>query len=150
MLSLMMGSAGRAAELMVCEGVLGLRVGIEKVARGQRAVAEYFDRSCRELIGAALGDDVYGGTGAAAELGLRVAGDGDLGQRVDGKNGSGGAPDARLVYRRQIAVAIVHVGAVEQIVIGAAAVAVEAEQDRRSRPIRSILPDRWLRPGPVR
>ena len=108
--------------------VLGLRDSVEVVARSQVAVAEILEDAAMDLVGAALGNDVDGCAGTAAELCFRAAGDGNLSQCVDGKNGGRTAPDAGLVDRRQIAVAVVHVGAVEQIVVGAAAVAVEAEQ----------------------
>ncbi len=84
------------------------------------------------LVVAALGDDVDGGAGAAAELCFRIAGDGNFSERVDGKNGGGRAPDAGLVDGRQVAVAVVHVGAVEQVIIGAAAIPVEAKQSVRA------------------
>lgn len=81
-----------------------------------------------DQIGATLGDDIDGGAGTAAELGLRTAGDRNFREGVNRKNGGGAAPDAGLIDRGQIAVAIVHVGAVEQVIVGAAAIAVEAEQ----------------------
>ena len=108
--------------------VLGLVDGVEVVARAESAVAEVLEGATVNCVVAALGDDVDRRAGAAAELGFRAAGDGNLGQRVNGKNGGGAAPDAGLIDGRQVAVAIVHVGAVEQIVVGAAAVAVEAEE----------------------
>jgi len=46
------------------------------------------------------------------------------------------APHTGLVDRRQVAIAVVHVGAVEQVVVGAAAIAVQREQPIGTRRFR--------------
>ena len=129
-------AANRAAVLIIRKRVLRLIGSVEEVARAQRVIAEVLEGAAVKLVGAGLGDDVDRRAGAAAKLGLRTAGDRNLGQRIDRKDRDGTAPHAGLVDRRQVAIAVVHVGAVEQVVVGAAAIAVQAEQSIGTRRFR--------------
>ena len=54
-------SAGGTAKLMVAKGVFRLRVGVEKVARCQPAIAEVLKKTAVHRVVAALGHDVDGG-----------------------------------------------------------------------------------------
>ena len=122
------GPAQAAPKLMIGEAVLRVGRGVEEVARTQCGVAEVFKCRPVQYVGAALGHDVDRGARAASEFGLRAAGHGNFGQRIHRKNRRRAAPDARLVDGGQVAVAVVHVRAVQQVVVAAAAVAVQAEQ----------------------
>ena len=120
--------AERAAELVVAERVLRGRLLVEEVAGSQGIVAEVLVDRASQVIGARPGDDVDDGAGVAAVFGLGAGEHRELGHGIDGKHGGGGAENAGLVDGRQVPIPVVHVGAVEQIVVGAAAVAVDAEE----------------------
>src|SRR5260370_22330663 len=130
-------SAQGEAEVVVVKCTLRRTHGIKEVSGVERVVAKIFVNAAVDAVGPRLRNQVDGGAGAAAILGFRSVDDGNFLQRVHGKNGRRRSEYAALVDGRQIAVAIVHVGAVEEIVVGASTIAVDAEQSERSCGIRT-------------
>ena len=92
-----------------------------------------------DFIGAALGDDVDDGAGVATIFGLEVGEHVHFGDGVDGENGRGRAEDARLIDGWVIAVAVIHVGAIEQVVVGAATGAIHGELAEGSGGIGNLV-----------
>ncbi len=80
-----------------------------------------------QFIRSALGDDVDHGAAVAAILGLHIGDNAQFGNGVERENGCRVAEDARFIDGRIVAETIVHVGAVEQEIVGAAAGAVHRE-----------------------
>src|SRR5204862_1446623 len=118
------GAAQGSAELVVVERSLGLAGYVEVVAGIQCAIAEVFCRAAVKGVGAALGDNVDDRAGIASVFGLEIGEHVQFGNGVDRKNGGRRAEDSSLVNCGIVAVSIIHVGAVEQIVVRAAAGAV--------------------------
>ena len=138
------GTAKGAAELIVVKRFLRLasrliRGGIEIIAGVEGGVAEEFESRAVELVGAAFGDDVDDATGAAAVFRFEVGSDAKFGDGFDGENRCGGAERAGFVDGGVIAVAVVHVRAVEQEVVGAAARAVDGENAERAGGIGDLV-----------
>ena len=79
-------------------------------------------------VGTAFGDDVDCGTGAASEFSFRIAGDRQFGQCVDRENRRRTSPDTGLIDGRQIAVSVIHICAIQQVVVGSTTITVEAEK----------------------
>ena len=115
------GPAQRTAKLVIVERVLRVRLGVEKIARVERVIAEILEPAAVKLVGATLGDDVDDRTGVAPVLRFVIGEHPEFGHRFDGKNGGRRAEDPGLIDGRVIAVAVVHVGAVQQEVVRAAA-----------------------------
>src|SRR5579863_6329153 len=78
-------------------------------------------------VAAALGNDVDDRTGAATILRLEIGGHAHLSDGFHRKNGGGGAKHAGLVDGWIVAIAVVHVGAIEEEVVGAAAGSVDGK-----------------------
>src|SRR5205807_8237014 len=61
-------SSDLTAKLVIVEGVLRVRLGVEKIARVERVIAEILEPAAVKLVGATLGDDVDDRTGVAPVL----------------------------------------------------------------------------------
>ena len=121
-------------------GKFGLRVGsaarigfdVEDVARVEHIVAQEFKHRAVNIIGARFSNQVYNRAGVAPVLGLEVRQHRRFGDGFDGQDGCGRAEDAGFVDGRQVAIAVVHVCAVEQVIIRTPAIAVGTEQAERA------------------
>src|SRR6266404_2686117 len=127
--------AERHSELIVAER--GLRIGlwVEEVSRIKPVVAEELEQRAVEVVGSRLGDDVDDRAGVAAVFGFEVRLYGSLRDGFDWENSRGCPEHAGFVDRGQISITVIHIGAVEQIVVRAPAIAVRAEQSERTRGI---------------
>ena len=91
------------------------------------------------IVGAALGHDVDHGAAVASVLRLEIREHVHFGNRIERQDGRGIAKHAGLVDGRIVAVAVVHVGAVQQIIVGAAARAVHRELAEGTRRIGDLV-----------
>src|SRR5579872_2157439 len=121
------GAAERRSKLVVVEWSFRLTAEVEVVAGIECVVAEVLRCSTVKRVGAALGHDVDYGAGVTSVFRLEVGKYVDFGDGVDRQNCGRRSEHASLVDGRVVAVSIVHVGAVEKIVVGAAAGAVHGE-----------------------
>jgi len=114
------GSAERATKLVVVERGLGAGR-VEEVARIECVVAEVFDCRSVKRVRSAFGHDVNHRSGIPAVFRLVIGENTQLADRVDRQDGGRRPENACLIDGRIVAVAVVHVRAVEQIVVGAPA-----------------------------
>ena len=114
-------SAHRPPKLVVAKSIFGLAHIVKKIPRVQHRVAKIFKYAAVKLIGSAPGDDAYHRAGIPPVLRFKVRKHIQLLNRVLGKYRSGNAKHSALVDRWQIPVPVVHVRAVEQIIIRPAA-----------------------------
>src|SRR6185503_12983639 len=107
---------------------LRLRVAIEEITRIEFVVSEKLEKGTVKVVRARLGDDIHGSAGVTTKLGFDVCLNCRFGNGFDWQDGCWRSEDTRFIDGRQISIAIVHVGAIEQIVVCAPAIAVRAEQ----------------------
>src|SRR5207302_2370612 len=88
-----------------------------------------------ELVSARLGHDIHDRARISPVFRFAAADHRDLSQRVDGQNGGRCAKYPSFVDGRIVAIPIVHVRAIEQVIVGAAAIAIGAEESEGSRRI---------------
>lgn len=100
---------------------------VEEVARVEGAVAEEFNCRAMELIRSRLRNDVYDGARISTKLRVGPCDDRYLGERIEGQKGARGSPDAWFIDGRAIVVTVIHIGAVEKIVVRFTPAAVDAE-----------------------
>ena len=91
------------------------------------------------LVGTAFGHDVDHSTAVASVLGFEVREHAQLGDGIDRQNSRRIAEHSGLVNCRIVAEAVVHVGAVEQIVVRTAARTVHRESSERARRIADLV-----------
>ena len=116
------GAAQGAAKLVVVERLLrAVGLSVEVISRIQHRVAKEFQPGPVPIIGAAFGDDVDHRASATAVFGLEVGGDAQFGNRFHRQNRRRRAENACFVDGGVVAVAIVHVRAIEQEIVGAPA-----------------------------
>ena len=127
--------AQRAAKLVIVEGILGRPLGIEKVTGIKVLVAQEFEERSVKVISTRLGHNIHDRARIAPVLGFAAADDGNLGECVDRQDRGWRPEHAGFVDGRVVAVTVVHVGAIKQIVIGAAAIAIGAKESEGSRRI---------------
>ena len=106
---------------------LGRTDRVEIIPRIQSVVTEIFSGRAVNFIGAAFGDNINDRAGVASIFGLEVRKNVDFGHCVDRKDGRGRAKYSRLIDGRVIAVAVIHVSAVEQVVVRASASSVHGK-----------------------
>ncbi len=106
---------------------LGQAGRIEVVACIQRAVPEVVRCAAVNRVRTALGNDIDDCACAPAVLRCEVREHIHFGNGVDGKNRGRRPEDAGFVNRRVIAVAVIHVSAIQQVIVGPAAGAVHGE-----------------------
>ena len=116
--------------------ILRLVGSIEEIARIQRIVAEIFVDSAVESIGSRFGNNIDSSAGVASEFCLRAIRHGNFLQGVQRQDGGWSAEHTPLINRRQIAITVVHVGAVEQVVVGTSTIAIDAEEAKRPWRVR--------------
>src|ERR1700733_13033687 len=109
------------------KGSLGLAGNIEIIAGIQSVIPEIFGCASVHRVGSALGHDIDHTTRVAPILGLEVGNHVYFGYSVEGQNRGRSSEHACLVYRGIVTEAVVHVSAVEQIVVGSAPSAVHRE-----------------------
>src|SRR5262249_15608572 len=116
------------AELIVSKSRLRIGIQIKDVTSVEFVVAEKLEEGTVKIVRARLGDDIHGSAGVTTKLSFDVCLYCCFGDGFDRQNGCGSSEDAGFVDRRQVSVAVIHVGAVEQIIVCAPAIAVRAEQ----------------------
>src|SRR5208282_2832793 len=119
----------------VLEGVLRPH-GVEKVAGVQHRVPEILEHAAVDFVRPALRHDVHHRAGAAAIFGIEIGKHAEFGDGLERKYRGRYRKDPALIDYRQVAVAVVHVRAVEQEIVGSAAVAVARELAVGARGIR--------------
>src|SRR5258706_4895565 len=105
-------------------GLAGL---IEVIASIQCAVSEVLSGGTVDCIRSTLGNDIDDRSSAAAVFRCEVREDIHFRNGVDRKNGRGRPEDSSFVNGWVIAVTVVHIGAVQQIIVGAATGAVHGK-----------------------
>ena len=88
-----------------------------------------------KVISARLGHDIHNGARVAPVFRFPAADHRNLSQCVDGQNGGRRSKYPSFVDGRVVAVPIVHVRAIEQVIVGAAAIAIGAKESEGSRRI---------------
>src|SRR5690242_15253477 len=121
------GPTERAAELVVVERILRNGGAVEEVARVDSAVAKEFKCRTVELICSRLGYEVYDRSRVSAKLRIGPGDNRYLRESVERQKRRRGSPDARFVDGRIVAEAVIHIGAIQKVVVGAAAAAVDTE-----------------------
>ena len=106
---------------------LGLTRNVEVVTGIERAVAKVFSRAAVKSVGTALGDDVDHCARIPAIFGLEIRKHIEFGDGINRKNGGRRSEYSCLVDRWVVAVAVIHVGTVEQIVVRAATRTIHTE-----------------------
>src|SRR5438477_5897328 len=79
------------------------------------------------LVRSALGHHVDHAASAAAILGFKVRGNAEFGDGLHGKNRCGSAENTGFINGGIVAVAVVHIGAIEEKVVGATACAIDGK-----------------------
>ena len=91
------------------------------------------------VIGAALGDNVHNGAAVASILGLVIREHTQFADGVDGENGGRIAEHSCFVDRWIVTVPVIHVGAIEQVIVRASAGAVHGKFAERARRIGDLV-----------
>ena len=120
-------SAQRRAELVVAESALGIRIAVKKISRVHGVVAQEFESRTVKMIRPRLGDDVDHRAAVASVFGAELRLQVEFLDRVNRQNRSRSSADAGLVESGIVEKRIVVVGAVERVVVGAVAAAVNRE-----------------------
>ena len=118
---------------------LGLACRVKEISRIQRAVAEIFDQRTMQFIRPAFGYDIDYRARIPPVLSLEIRDHAQLRHRINGQNGRWCAEYSGFVDRRIIAVAVVHVGTVEQEVIRAATRSIHRKHAKRSRRVGDLV-----------
>ena len=88
-----------------------------------------------ELVGSGFGHDIHNGARIAPVLRFAAADDRNFGEGIDRQDRGRRAKYPSFVDSRVVAVPIVHVRAIEQVIVGAAAIAIGAKESEGSRRI---------------
>src|SRR6185503_1013034 len=122
----------RASELIVSERRLRIGIKIKDVSSVEFVVTEKLEQGTVKIVCSRLGDDVHSCAAVTTKLGFDVCLYGSFRNGLDWQNGCGSSEHAGFVDRRQVSVAVVHVRAIEQVIVCAPAIAVRAEQSERA------------------
>src|SRR6266403_482160 len=133
------GSAKRTAELVVMKRSFWSRRHVKKVPSVKRVVAEILEPGAMKLVRSTLCHDVDHRAAVSSVLCLEVRKYAHLANSVDWQNCRRRGEHATLVDSWVITVAVVHVRAVEQIIVGPSARPVHRKFSERSRRIRNLV-----------
>src|ERR1700704_2042316 len=133
------GAAKRTAELVVMKRGFRSRRHVKKVPSVKRVVAEILEPGSMKLVRSTLGHNVDHSSAVSSVLCLEVRKYAHLANSVDWQNCRRRGENAALVDGRVITVAVVHVRAVEQIIVGPSARPVHRKFSERSRRIRNLV-----------
>src|SRR5439155_6355328 len=132
-------SAERAAELIIAKRILRLALFVEEISCVESVVTEKIKAGAVKAVGAALGNDVDHAASTAAVFGFGIREHAQLGNRFEREDRRRRTEYARLIDCRVVAVAVVHVCAVEQEVIGAPPGAVHGKYTERTWRIGNLV-----------
>src|SRR5262249_8182299 len=121
------GDSNRSTKLVVDEDILWIGFLIKKVSGVKVIVAEVFKRRAVDRVGSRLGDYINDGPGVAPIFGLGIIEDCHLLYGVDRKQRGRNSKNATLIDSRVVAEAVVHIGSVNQKIVGAPPVAINGE-----------------------
>src|SRR5262249_11099799 len=117
------------------ERSLGIRLSIEEVPGIERIISHKLESRTMNLIGTRFGDYVDGGAGVAPIFRFKIRENSDLGNCFDRQDRRWSPEYPSFVDRGKVAVTIVHISAIEQVIISPASIAIGAEQAERARRI---------------
>ena len=132
-------AAQRAAKLVIVEGALLVRGEVEIVTGSQLAAAEILDRRAVPTVGSTLGHDVDHCAAVAAVLCFIIGKHTKFGNRIDRENRRGISENSSFVDGRIISIAVVHVRAIQEEVIGAPPRAVHRESSVGARRVGNLV-----------
>src|SRR5947209_4883448 len=121
------GTAERAAKLVIVEWILWKGGNIEVVAGVEGTVAKVFECGAVELICSRFGYQVYDGARIPARLRVDPGEDRYFSQRIKRQKSGRSSPDTWFIDGRIVVVIVIHIDAIEKMVIRFAPAAVHTE-----------------------